>query len=226
MISITITADAAATNAFLVRVEGELRKPKALNDRLGRRLAKELQAHFNSRKAEPNKLGGKKTGFWAGVRAATVLTEVSDTGATVTIGADSHFRIHLLGGTIRPTGGRKFLTIPLVKEARGQRASEYERTSGRKLFRLKGGRVLMERTETGDRSLISRQAPTMRTKSGYKVFQLGAGMRVRAVYALATEATIRRDPKALPPMAELATALQESANQFAARLTAKGGTPS
>ena len=222
MITISITADAAATNAFLVRVEGELRRPKSLNDRLGRRLEKELKAHFKARNAEPNKMGAQKTNFWAGVRTDTVLTDVSDAGATVTIGADSHFRIHLLGGTVKPIRG-KFVTIPLIKEARGISARTYERESGRKLFRIKGGRVLMERNESGDRSLISRQKPTMRTKSGYKVFNLGPRMRVRSVYALATEATIKRDPRALPPQADLAAALQETANAWAARLVGKGG---
>lgn len=216
MITITITADTAATQAFLVRVEGELKRPKALNDRLGRRLAKELQAHFKARNAEPNKMAAPKTNFWTGVRAATVLTEVNDSGATVTIGSDSHFRIHLLGGTIKPTGGRKFLTIPLIKEARGLRARTYEQESGHKLFRV--GRVLMERTADGDRSSVGSSQPSMLTKSGHKVFNLGPGTTMRPVYALADHATIKKDPRALPPMPELAAALQETANQWAAKL--------
>ncbi len=219
MISITITTDAAATQAFLVRVEGELKRPKALNDRLGRRLAKELQAHFLARNAEPNKMAAPKTNFWSGVRAATALTEVSASGATVTIGSDSRFRIHYLGGIIKPTGGRKFLTIPLIKEARGLRAKSYEQESGRELFRV--GRVLMERTGENVPTTNGIRSASMLTKSGHKAFNLGPGTTMRPVYALATQATIKRDPRALPPMAELAAALQEAANQWAAKESTK-----
>lgn len=218
MISITIISDAANTQAFLVRLEGGIRRPKALNDRLARALARRLQAHFKDREKEPNKLGGKKTGFWAGVRAGTVVGEVSDSGATVRVGVDTFFRIHLLGGTVKPVRGR-FLTIPLVKEAHGLRAAEYERQSGRKLFRLPGSKVLLERTAAGTQSTMRRESPTLRTRAGYKVFNLGPGMRVRPVYALATEAKIKADPRALPPRADLAATLQEAANAWAARET-------
>lgn len=217
MISITITSDAANTSAFLVSVQGELKRPRALNDRLARALAAKLREHFASREGEPNKMAAPKTGFWAGVREGTVVGEVSDSGATVRVGVDTHFRIHFLGGVIKPTGGRKFLTIPLIPEARGLRAKVYEDTSGHKLFRLPGSRVLAERTADGDRSTLRQERPAMRSKNGYKVFALGAGTTIRPVYALAAEARIPRDPRALPPRKELADALQTAANAWAAR---------
>ncbi len=220
-----MTSDAAGATAFLVRLEGNIRRPKALNDRLARALARRLQSHFSDREKEPNKLAGRKTGFWAGVRAGTKVGEVSAEGATVQVGVDTFFRIHLLGGKVKPVRGR-FLTIPLVPEARGMTTRTYEQETGRKLFRLKGARVLLERTATGDRSLIASHQPSMRTRGGYKTFNLGPGMRVRAVYALATEATIKPDPRALPPGDELAAVLQEAGNAWMEReLTKKGGKP-
>lgn len=221
MISITVTADTAAANAFLVRIEGEIRRPKALNDRLARTLVKHLKAHFAERNREPNKLGGLKTNFWTGVRAGTMVGEVTDRGATVQVGVDTFFRIHLLGGVIKPVRAT-WLTIPLVPEARGVTAATYEQESGRKLFRLPGARVLLERTERGDRSLIASHQPSMRTRTGYKTFNLGAGMRVRAVYALSKEVTIKEDPRALPPREALAAALQSAADDWVAREMAKG----
>lgn len=220
MLTITITTSSADTQAFLVHVAGALQDPRMLNDRLGRSLVKALQAHFLARNAEPNKLAAPKTNFWSGVREDTVLTEVSETGATVTIGSDSHFRIHLLGGVIRPTGGRKFLTIPLIREARGLRASDYEKESGHKLFRV--GRALMERTGDGDRSSVGPQRHGLLTRGGHKVFNLSPRTQMRPVYALASKVVIRPDPRALPAASELAAALQETANQFSARLLAAG----
>lgn len=224
MIAITITTTGLdESREFLVTVQGEIRRPKALHDALGRRLARELQGHFRARNQEPNAMGAKKTNFWKQVADATIMTQATETGAVVTVGADTHFRIHFLGGTVKPKRG-KFLTIPLIKEARGMRAAEFERASGHKLFRVGG--VLMERTGEGDRSMVSASRPTMRTRAGYRTFNLGARVRVRPVYALATQAVIPKDPEALPPAAKLVAALQDSADSWAAReLARKGGKP-
>jgi hypothetical protein len=222
MISITITADAKDATAFLVNITGKIRNPRALNAALAARLEDELKAHFDSRNSEPNKMGAEKTGFWSTVAQHTATTEIRADGATVSIGSNTHFRIHYLGGVIKPTGGRKFLTIPLIKEARGIRAAVYEQTTGRKLFRPGKAKVLMERSGEGDRSLVSGAAATVRTKNGFRKINVGARTRMRAVYALATQVTIHQDPRALPPREALAAALQAEGNAWAATL--KGGS--
>jgi hypothetical protein len=228
-VTVAVTG-AKETTAFLVRVEGTLKRPRALNDALARALTRILRAHFHERNQEPNKRGWPKTNFWAGVRGngdgntGTMVGQVSDTGATVRVGVDTFFRIHLQGGTVKPTGGRKFLTIPLVKEAAGLRAEDYERESGRKLFRPHGRRVLMERSSTPTSFTSAPQGASMRTKSGYKTFNLGAGTQVRPVYALAPQANIPIDPRALPPAPELAAALQTEADAWTRRELKKGGT--
>lgn len=221
MISIQITADAADARAFLVRVEGEIRNPKSLNDALGRRLARELQGHFRTRNKEPNKMGAPKTNFWKDVADATAMTEATAEGATVTI-AESRYRIHLFGGTIKPTGGRKFLTIPLVKEARARRVREYEKQTGRKLFRLPNSGVLVERTDKGaDRFLANNSTGVIRGKTGFRKIGIGGGSKLRAVYALKPSVTFKPDPRALPDTAFLVNALLETGNQWAARQAAK-----
>ena len=221
MIAVTVTTTGAQESRdFLVKVEVAIRRPKVLNDRLARALARTLQAHFKSREGEPNRMAAPSTGFWAGVRAGTIVGEVTDSGATVRVGVDTFFRIHFLGGTIKPTR-RKFLTIPLIPAARGMTAASYERESGRKLFRPAGRRVLMERLKDGTGDDQSAGQASMRTKGGYKVFNLGAA-KVRAVFALATEATVKKDPRALPPGKDLAEALQAAANSWAEREMKKG----
>lgn len=222
MLSITVTSTGASeTRAFLVRVAGDLQQPRALNAELADCLKDRIIAHFTGRNQEPNKMEAAKTGFWEKAANLTMVKEITDTGATVQVGGDAHVRIHLLSGTVKPTGGKKFLTIPLIKEARGIRAAVYEETTGHKLFRPHGRMVLMERTDEGDENATGKAS--MKTKSGHRVFNLGGQVKVRAVYALAREATIPKDPRALPPEAELAAALQEAANAWAAREMKKGG---
>jgi|JFJP01.1.fsa_nt_gi hypothetical protein len=221
MISIQITADTANARSFLVRVEGEIRNPKSLNDALGRRLARELQGHFRARNREPNKMAAPKTNFWKEVADSTVMTQATAEGATVTI-AEDRYRIHLFGGTIKPTGGRKFLTIPLVKEARAKRVREYEKQTGRKLFRLPGTGVLVERTDKGaDRFLANNSTAVIRGKTGFRRIAIGGGSKLRAVYALKPSVRIKSDPRALPPTVNLLGALQDSADKWLARTLAK-----
>lgn len=221
MISISITADAREATAFLVKITGQIRQPRKLNAALAARLEDELKSHFDSRNSEPNKMGAEKTGFWANVAQNTATTEIRDDGATVSIGSDTHFRIHLLGGVIKPTGGRKYLTIPLIKEARGIRARVYEQTTGRKLFRPGNARVLMERSTEGAVSSDSGTTGIIRTKTGFRKINIRGKSRLRAVYALATQVNITKDPNALPPREQLAAALQDAGNAWAASL--KGG---
>lgn len=210
----------------MVRVEGQIRNPKALNDALGRRLARELQGHFRARNKEPNKMAAPKTNFWEGVAATTAMTEATDAGATVQLGVGSNFRIHLFGGKIKPTGGRKFLTIPLIKEARAMRVADYEKKTGNKLFRLPFGRVLFERDEKGNRSFTGAEKVTVRGRGGsFNTIRIRQRSQVRPVYALKTEVTIKQDPRALPDPAKLLNALQDTADKWVARTLGrrKGG---
>jgi hypothetical protein len=228
VIKLSIEVDANNTEVFLVQLSDKIRRPKAFNDALGRRLARELQGHFRARNKQPNKLGGIKTNFWSSIADATVMTEATAAGAVVSI-AEKRFRIHLYGGVIRPTGGRKFLTIPLIKEARGLTGPrDYEGKTGRKLFRLPGSRVLVERFSGGDRSLASGSKGTVRGRNGgFRKIGISGGTRLRVVYALSREAKIKRDPQALPDPRKLAAALLETGNAWLARnmQTAGGAKP-
>lgn len=198
MISVNITTTGEARE-FVIQLSQEITNRKGLNDALGRALARHLQTHFREKNAEPNKMGAAKTNFWAKVAEATALTEVTDEGATVSV-ADHKFRLHLLGGVIKPTGGRKFLTIPLIAEAREKRAASYEQETGRKLFRLPGVKLLFERSGSGTQSTIGSESASVRRRDGsFRKVNLSARSRIRPVYALASQVTIPKDAEALPP---------------------------
>ena len=132
MITASITVSPTNPREITVEVLAPLKNPRALNAVLAQRLANEIKDHFRLKNAEPNKRGWSKTNFWSQLGRATAVDKdsVSDTGATVVV-ADARYRVHLFGGTIRPTGGRKFLTIPLVVEASGLNPASYERKTKR-----------------------------------------------------------------------------------------------
>jgi hypothetical protein len=216
MLSVSITSDAGNLSAFLVTVQGDLKNPRGLNAALGTRLADELQEHFRNRNREPNRMAAPKTNFWSKLAAATKLEDVTDHGAVVAI-EDVRFRIHLFGGTIRPTGGRKSLTLPLIPEARGMSAAQYERATGRKLFRV--GAALMERADGAALPAIGARRVTIQRNGRYRQINASAKGGVRGVFALKRSVRIEADPNALPPLPRLLSALQEEANDWIELLT-------
>lgn len=224
---ITVTG-AAETQAFLVKVTGTLRDRRGLNEALGLKLQEELKAHFIKKNAEGKKpgsladrLNGPKGNFWLRMADATKLETTTDSGATVGVGTN-HFNIHLFGGTILPGPGKKALTIPLITEALGKRAGQYEADTGRKLFTIRGKKALFERTgapATGEALLGRVRRRNGKSKSVGLITRTG----IRPVYALVRSATIKKDPTALPDTAALLTALQQKADDFLADIDKTGG---
>lgn len=221
------TTGAAETQAFLVKVTGTLNDRRGLNKALGLRLAEELKSHFIIKNAAGKKpgslaerLNGPKTHFWQRMADNTELETITitDSGATVGVGTN-HFNIHLFGGTILPGPGKKALIIPMVTEALGKRAANYEAETGRKLFTIRGKKALFERTgaPTGE-ALVGR----VRRRNGQsKSVGLVSRTGVRAVFALVKSATIKKDPDALPDTAILITALQQEADDFIREINQK-----
>lgn len=187
--NIEVTFDDQATD-FLLRIDGELENPRGLNAALGARLQDELKDYFFTRNSQPNKRNWPKQNWWARVADATQLTEVSDEGATVTVASREGFYIRLHGGVIqaREAGA---LTIPAIPEAYGKSAAEFEQSSGIKLFRPAGAR--------------------------YLAFSDDGAESVTLAYFLVPRVTIPADPAALPPIDQLADALQEEGNDYLER---------
>lgn len=189
--NVRVTVDPVGRQ-FVVDAAGITKNLLGLNKVLAGRLAEELVEYLrreNTRK--PNRMGAPRTNFYSQVADSTAIAEVTDEGATVSI-ADSRFAIHVHGGEIKPVKA-KMLTIPLVKEAHGLRASSYVKKYGRKLFTIPGKMALFEATEDGG-------------KAG-----------VRPVYALALSVKIPKDPTALPSDLTLAKMLQQEAQDWVDR---------
>lgn len=222
MIGLEITVDEKDTQRFLVNVKGAVRNRKALNTTLGKALARTVKKHFRAKNKTPNRLGGRRTNFWSDIGESMAQVVADERRATVTI-EDRRFAVHLFGGTIKPTGSRRFLTIPLVKEAHGLRTREYERQSGNKLFRPGHANVLIERSGQGDRSTIGATTAAVRGRGGFRAINVPARTRTRAVYALKRSVNIPKDPSALPPADELLKVLTAAGNDYLAREARKKG---
>lgn len=210
MISISVKMEPGSVKQITVELQGKIENLQGLNKVLASRLADELVDHFRRKNSKPNKLGGTKTNFWNKMADATAVTAVSETGATVTV-AEERFRIHVTGGVIKPSPGKKALTIPLVPEARGLMASSYVRKFNRLLFTIPGRRALFERTDRGSESVIGKTNVRARRGKRTLTIPLSARSTIRPVYALAAKATIDADPDALPNADQIQTALLEEA---------------
>lgn len=157
---------------------------KAMLTRLGKEMERQLKAHFLQREQDsPNKQGFPRTHFWAReVRANTALRDVTSDTATVGV-ASRPFALKLTGGTIRPGPGRKLLSIPLRAEAYGI----YPRSGlipGLFFKKMTGGKMYLAARD---------------------------GQALRVYWRLVPFVTIPADPRALPPAAELRSALEARA---------------
>ena len=128
-----------------------------------------------SRYLGPSK--GDGGSFGAAITAGWNFQSSDQSGATIVNSAQFYaHKVH--GGTITPKRA-KFLTIPLIAEAKGLRVFSYQEITGKRLFRPKGKDVLMEKMDSGG---------------------------VRSVYALVRSVTHKPTPGALPDESLLAEA--------------------
>jgi len=136
------------------------------------------QRHPSQGPNDGSDFGSKVAGGWH-------LADHDKDGATIRNEAD-HLAFKITGGTIVPRRA-KYLTIPLVLEAKGRPVKDYvsvyQQNTGSKLFRPKGKSVLMEKTKGGG---------------------------LRAVYALMKSVTMGPWPGASPDEDEIATAFAQT----------------
>jgi hypothetical protein len=232
MIKIEAQTDASGARSFLLDLGERVTDRRKLNEVLGGRLVEELQGHFRTKNKKPNKLGGNRTNFWSNAAEHVGIASATEDGVVVAVGGDSgpQVRIHVLGGTIKPKQA-KALTIPIIREAHGLRAQDYEQKHG-DLFTIPRRPFLFEKKDDGGgtESLVSKTVgrkrsdgipwspgtiigtPGVRTRS--TVIPLAARHQVRPVYFLADKVEIPRDPNALPSDAILLAALKEEVEDW------------
>jgi hypothetical protein len=177
----------------LRRIAAELERPVLLMQAAGRRVEKDLKAHFRSRNDEGNEQGWVRSHWWnREVAKATAYQGATNTDATVSI-ASRQFLHKLRGGTVRAANG-KFLALPMTNEAKAKGSPG-------------------EWTSKGDGKL-----QFVRSREGRAYLFPGEGEAHGAAYILLKSVTHKADPRALPPQADLDAAVGDEARRFLTRI--------
>jgi hypothetical protein len=178
MIEIRVSIDEAATGVP-AEILGLLTGPEmtALNQRgarAARNAAQTFHQEFDNRGGW-RRTGGGPSQFGKDTAIAWKIATADKDGATISNEAD-HYAHKVRGGTIRPKRVSK-LTIPMIPEAKGLRARDFEIQFRTRLFRVNGKKALFARMDAGG----------------------GKKAGARAVYALVDSATQAPWPDAVPP---------------------------
>lgn len=162
---------------------------------------------FDLNRERPNKLGGKRTNFW-NQAARSTNSRVSGSDLVVSV---NHVgvRQRLEGGQIRPTGGRRYLTVPAIAEAHGTRAGEWSN--------LKFG-FAFDRQGNIRPALIEAQSTALKfggkRKDGSRKVTATAREGGGAVFWLLRRVTQRPDPTVIPSPQELREAAVDGVRRY------------
>lgn len=188
-----------------------LANPQPMLNVAGRSVGSALKAHFkHKQETEPNKLGGKRTNFWADVgRSVSAPTQTSTTSVEVSI---DHVAINqkVHGGTIRPKAPRKAIAIPIDPSVYGKMPS----TCGIALalvYAKKNGKVsvFLAAAETQERKKYQYGGTQATLQTRYSHAVIG-----KPLFLLLKSVTQKADPTALPKDAVLQTAAEEGAQAY------------
>jgi hypothetical protein len=176
-------------------------EPKQLAPTIGEAGVRGYKRHFARLNRErPNRLGGKRTNYYAAAARGTNFQVVSD---GVVIGIDQPgIRLRYFGGTIRPKPGKTYLTIPVHPAAHGKTAREFDL----EVIFGKGGRPIALATKG-------------RAAKGNGRARLG-----EIYFLLLREVTVKEDPSVLLRPDELAGQILPEAQAYLERLIERGGS--
>jgi hypothetical protein len=198
---ISIHLDDRATPAL--RRAGAAANTAALWNAIGRGASERIRAHlFALDGTRPNRLGGRRTHFYAAAAKSTHYT-AQPGEAEVTV-SKVGIRQRLEGGTIRPVR-KKYLTVPAVAEAHGRRASEFQN--------------LVLRYGAGGRPVALAEAPATqvafeRRKDGTARTVKGRGLGGRVIFWLVKSVHQKPDPTVLPAEDQIAAAAAAAADEY------------
>lgn len=135
MLSVHVHSDQLTAKLNAIVRQGT--RPRPILDASARGARKVLLEHFRQRDQTPNRLGGRRTHWWASVARSTQLASVTDTEAIVSIG-EPGLALKVRGGRVVPKRAR-MLTIPIHPAAHGRRAGTLAMTGNRLwVFRPRG----------------------------------------------------------------------------------------
>jgi hypothetical protein len=202
---------------MLVEKERRLTNRARLHADMGRAVVEMTSRHVGEwGLSHPNKLGGTRTNYWAGVAAAInpdETLEVSEANATMTLGGDSMAGITRAFGavTILPgtkTAGVKYLAIPARSEAYGLRPREIPNLV---LFWGKGGPAGLKQV---DQQKVSIVAAGKRHKGYVRKGKVTGGL---VMFWFAKSATVPQDRSLLPSEEEWTEAATAAATDYLER---------
>lgn len=107
----------------LEKLKRRLANKSAINRALSRAVANLFRKHFRKLSGTNKNRFGVKNSFWRRMRDS-VTEESTPTVAAVSM--DRAVALRKFGGTVVPTGSRRFLTIPIHRDAYGKKATEFE----------------------------------------------------------------------------------------------------
>lgn len=192
MISAQIDLDLKSVSSLIKKVS-DPKELKTINQVGATTVASNWPKHYReagrelwlNRSLSTHGPGRKKSRWWESTasRGNYKIGSVDKTGAEVIAGVP-YLAHKVTGGTIKPKR-TKYLTIPLIPEAHGKRARQYQQDNRSKLFRI--GNALMEAVESGGTSAAANRATGARRRRN-----------LRAVYALVKSVDQKPWPNALP----------------------------
>ena len=185
-VELSITIDKALSERL-----GKIGTPetmRAMNEAVGNAVLERVKDHLAqmsvSRHKVADRLGATHTGFYENAPGRTVLRDANETGSTVVVQETPGLSRAYHDIDIAPTGGKKWLTIPLSRVSYGKRVADL-RTEGHDVFRPGKARILAEKTG---------QTETYVDKDGKRKKR----KRLRPLYALVKSVRIPRDEGLLP----------------------------
>jgi len=165
----------------------------------------------NFRSLPSNAQGFPSSGFWAGAARSTNYLVLAD---SVVINVDKQgVRQRLQGGTILPTGGKKYLTVARHPESYGKRAREF---SNLKFSIVPGyGPALVAQRA------VATEIASKRGNKGLKAVASLLGLVV--MFQLIRRAFQKPNPKVIPSIFEIGATCIRTANGIADRALKRGG---
>ncbi len=184
----------------------------------GRGVANKLRDHFVLLDEKPNRLGGRRTHFWTGVRGSVQQPTPVAPGVAFVAITNEAIRQKVEGGKIRAgtrTPGAKRIPIPATPEAYGKSPREFANLQLR-MFRKRDGTLGMALFALRG---VASNITLKRHGKSYKAESENIGMV--PMFWLVKEVNQLPTPNALPSQAELDAAAQLGAQEYADNLTAR-----
>ena len=198
-LTLTIKADDYASET-LRGIDAALQQPQPLHQYIADSCTAITRRLFAELGDRPNRNGWKPTGFWQRMAFGTVAI-ATDAAAIVRMPREVAQRY--FGGTLSPTGGRKFLAIPARQEAYGITPRDFP---GLKFIPTgPDNAVLVQEAQT-----VKAKGARARKDGSFKTEDIGGGV----FYFLVRSITQLGDTSVLPSDEEYLAAARSGLNAY------------